>query len=54
MRLLIIGVFALALCWGVGRFVNTSATAFHLAQVPISWTMLIFVGGSVLVASRVK
>lgn len=54
MRYLMIGVFALAMCWGVSRFVNISATAFHLAQVPISWTMLLFVGTAVLVGRRVK
>lgn len=53
-RYLIIGAFALALCWGVSRFINISATAFSLAQVPISWTMLLFVGACIFAGSKVR
>jgi hypothetical protein len=54
MKFLIVVVIGLAVCWGVGKFVNIGATAFTLAQVPISWTMLLFVGTVGLVINRVK
>lgn len=53
-KFVIITVFGLAVCWGVGHFVNISATAFTMAQVPISWTMVLFCVSAGLIISRVK
>lgn len=41
-KAIVVGVFALAMCWGVQKFVNLSATVGHVAGVPISWTMVVF------------
>lgn len=54
MKLIISGVFALALCWGVAKFVNVGSTAFTLAQIPISWTMVVFCVGLAFVIGRVR
>ena len=51
MKYLIVIVFALAVCWGVGRYANIGSTAFNVGPVPISWTLLLL-GGCVLVVSR--
>lgn len=44
-KAIVAGVFALALCWGVQKFVNLETVAGHLAGVPISWTMIVFGSG---------
>lgn len=44
-KVAVVIIFALAVCWGAQKFINISGTAFTLAQVPISWTMVVFVGG---------
>lgn len=44
-KALVVGVFSLAFCWGVQKFVNLETVAGHVAGVPISWTMIVFAGG---------
>lgn len=54
MKAFIIVVFSIGICWAVGHFVNLEGIAFHLAGVPVSYTMLVFCGALGLVYGRVK
>lgn len=54
MKYLIVGVFALAVCWGVSRYANIGGTAFAVGPVPVSWAMLLLGGTMVVVSRRVK
>lgn len=42
-KTILVAVFALAMCWGIAKYVNLSATAFSLAGVSINWTMIVMV-----------
>lgn len=44
-KAVVVGIFSLAVCWGVQKFVNLETVAGHVAGVPISWTMIVFGSG---------
>jgi hypothetical protein len=54
MKAVIVIVFALACCWGVGHFINLGGMVFSLAGVPITWSTLLFCGSAGLIYHRVK
>lgn len=54
MKAVIVGVFALACCWGVSHFVNLGHTVTSLAGVPVSGGVILFCISAGLVYSRVK
>lgn len=41
-KVLVAIVFAVAICWGVQRFVYLGGLAFSVAGVGFSWTMVTF------------
>lgn len=54
MKAVIVGVFALACCWGVSHFVNLGHTVFSAAGIPISGGVILFAVSAGLVYGRVK
>lgn len=53
-KVIVVFVFALAVCWGIQKFTNLGGTVFSLASVPISGTMLVFCGAVGLCAWMMK
>ena len=41
-KAIVVGIFALAVCWGSSHFVNLNVISFYVAGVGITRTMLTF------------
>jgi hypothetical protein len=54
MKAIIVGVFALAVCWMISHFVNLGHTVTSLAGVPISGGVILFCISAGLVYGKVK
>jgi len=54
MKLFVVAVFSLALCWGLQKWVDISTQAFSLAGVSFSWTMVLFCAGLIIGYKAVK
>jgi hypothetical protein len=44
-KAIILGVFALALCWAVAHFINLDVISFHVAGIGITRGFLVFGAG---------
>lgn len=54
MKVIIVGIFAFSLCWGVSHFVNLGHTVFSAGGIPISGGVILFAAAAGLLAKKIK